>query len=142
MERELAAFCAAEKTEEKKPVDAPATTVPLGVLTSSAAGVKGGIVDCESLLGMRADLDRRCVLEAPDVGASASGVDVVRLWPVGSPTGKSSVSDLESVGVGGVTKVAGPLNAFGGVAGIDVTIDLRLVRSGEGVDWPGSWKRG
>lgn len=42
LDREVAAFCAAENTLEKNPVlDGGSVKVPPGVLTSSGAGVKG-----------------------------------------------------------------------------------------------------
>lgn len=53
--RELAAFCVAEKTDEKKPLEAvmeaPGPIVPPGDFASSIVGVRGTLMAFESLLG-------------------------------------------------------------------------------------------
>lgn len=47
-----AAFCAAEKKDEKR---FGCVSVPPGVLVSSMVGVKGALMEVESLLGSFAD---------------------------------------------------------------------------------------
>src|ERR1700691_1162608 len=104
LEMEVAAFCAAESTDEKKPPDCWDVSVPRDSLRSSSAGVTGRLMIWESLLVARAVLARRRrAASKPPL----SGVEDLRLRLA---TIKEALSGSEerSVGVGGVTKVCGP----------------------------------
>lgn len=106
-----AAFCAAEKKEVKKPEVAVSgegcVRVPPGVLSSSAVGVRGALVEVESLLGSFADCALRCLMLSMELGRGLGELLVGELGP------RKEVS----VGVGGVTTVVGVSWRFGGVAG-------------------------
>jgi hypothetical protein len=106
----FAAFCAAEKTEEKNPPE-PGVVEPF-----SGVGVKGADVILDNLLGPRvADPDRilRCEIILPEAEVTTLEFDVA-----GSETPRSrSVSkcgELCSVGVGGVFTMRGAVFSPGG----------------------------
>ena len=134
----MAAFCAAEKTEEKNPPAAGAYfgALPVGtagVLVSSSVGVSGAEIALESLLGWPtadADLARRCDIIFPE------GLTTTPVCSPGGPLAGTSfrfgdacgVIERGSVGVGGVTVVRGApeSDALGGVLGMGgVSIDGR-----------------
>lgn len=115
----VAAFCAAEKTDEKKPPPA------LEFSTASGVGVVGSVVLCESLLGTTVVLDP----------------DFVRLWKVEDRVGEpprvgsfppqgerlsgddAALAWKGSTGVGGVLMMVGAgLSPEGGVRGVSVVI--------------------
>lgn len=110
----LAAFCAAEKTEEKNP------PVPGVVEPFSGVGVKGADVMFDNLLGPRVpdpDFNLRCEIMFPE-----GEVTTLEFVIIGSVVdlslliGKSG--ELESVGVGGVLTMMGATrSADGGVRG-------------------------
>lgn len=113
----LNCFCAAEKNPEKKPPGAFGwVKVPPGVFVSSTVGVKGALIEVDSLLGRLADCARRCLILSTELGGLGD--------PFSGEVGLENVAELElkSVGVGGVTKVVGASRRFGGVAGRDVSI--------------------
>jgi hypothetical protein len=137
----VAAFWAAENTEEKKPLgDWEATAVPPGVLTSSIVGVNGAEIEFESLLGgFVEERARRCDIIFPDGETTTLGFDCVApcfalafelLVELAGDAG-----GFASVGVGGVTSVVGASARFGGVAGICVIILFGAVEGRFGVDW-------
>ena len=118
--RVFAAFCAAEKTLEKKPL-------PLGfgvVEPCSKVGVKGADVMFESLLGPKVAVPDRtllCDIMFPDadvttLGLEASGSDE----PLSRLLGKRGT--LLSVGVGGVLTIMGAVSACGGVVGAEFVL--------------------
>lgn len=120
--RVLAAFWAAENTEEKKPLgDWGGPAVPPGVFTSSKVGVNGADMELDNLLGgFVAERARRCDIMFPEGETTTFGMDceLVCLAPafelVVDPVGDTG---LISVGVGGVTRVVGASIRFGGVDG-------------------------
>lgn len=119
--------------------------MPPGVLTSSTAGVRGAEIAFESLLGTPADFIRRCEIPADRI-PEESGVGTAVCANSGAVIDsiEMGVDGLRvcdgSVGVGGVTTVAGPLNP-GGVEGSWVINERGvLVFRGEGVFSPGSSK--
>jgi hypothetical protein len=124
--KEVAAFCAAEKTDEKNPLeDGGAYAVPPGVLISSSVGVSAE-VELESLLGgFVAERTRRCDIMFPEgdtimLGFDCEGVCLVpALELVVDAVGDGGFA---SVGVGGVTNVVGASTRFGGVTGVRLTI--------------------
>jgi hypothetical protein len=134
--RVLAAFCAAENTDEKNPLGGPA--VPPGVFTSSSVGVSGADMEFESLLGgFVAERARRCDIIFPEGETTTLGFDCVLVcfvpvFPLAvDPAGDAG---LASVGVGGVTNVVGVSTRLGGVAGRRVMILLGAVDGRFGVD--------
>lgn len=106
----LAAFCATEKTFEKK-------LFP-GVAGFSGVGVSGGKVVLDSLLGPMFDADpdraRRCDNVTPEGDAVVFGMD---LREAGEPRPALPLREDESVGVGGVLTMTGPADSEGGVRG-------------------------
>lgn len=113
----FAAFCAAEKTDEKNP---PCWFGP-GVEAFSGVGVRGAEVMFESLLGPRVPefvLTRRCEIILPegDVTTFAFIEVVGSEVPRSREAGNTGV--LESVGVGGVLTITGAIfSPAGGVCG-------------------------
>jgi hypothetical protein len=131
----LAAFCAAENTDEKKPLgDCPGPTVPPGVLASSSVGVSGADIEFDSLLGGFVDeRARRCDIMFPEGDTVTFGFG----WDepcLELPTELVGDAGLMSVGVGGVTSVVGASTVFGGVAGICVMIRLGVIDGNVGVE--------
>lgn len=130
LDNDVAAFCAAENTEEKNPpVDwGENARVPPGVFVSSMVGVNGAVMALESLLGgFVAERARRCDIMFPEGETTITlGFDCV--WVCFAPAFALEVDRagdagaFASVGVGGVTKVVGASPRFGGVAGIWVMI--------------------
>ena len=122
----LAAFCAAENTEEKKPLgDWGGTAVPPGVLASSMVGVKGARIELDSLLGgFVAERARLCEIILPEGETTTSGFGCAGpgLAPFFKLEADAGDKGRASVGVGGVTSVVGASIRFGGVAGIRVTM--------------------
>lgn len=109
---DVAAFWAAENIDEKKPLVADgATNVPPGVLISSKAGVNGGTMALDNLLGPAPLL---LFLEWPRIGGDAaraggvisSTVVIASFFPPGVGVVWSSARG--PVGVGGVITVVGP----------------------------------
>lgn len=142
----FAAFCAAEKTLEKKP-----PWLGFGVVEPfSRVGVRGAEVIFDSLLGPKvADPDRirLCDIMLPDadvttLGFEATGSDEPRSRLLGK-RGK-----LASVGVGGVFTMIGAMSPGGGVVGaVLVLIGCIFAvrgRSGEDVieSDEGEWRSG
>jgi hypothetical protein len=120
----VAAFCAAETQDEKKPP--PGVTFrdslffTAGVLASSIVGVNGARTEFDNLLGWwvkdDCDLARRCDIILPDGLTTTSGVSFDSCGTVVFLRGDSGgVYDLFSVGVGGVTVVEGVVTEPGGV---------------------------
>jgi hypothetical protein len=113
----FAAFCAAEKTLEKKP------PWGLGVIEPfSGVGVSGAEVMFDNLLGPNADeVDRtlRCDIMFPEGEVMTFGFDAA-----GSDDPRSRLfanrGILESVGVGGVFTIIGAVSPSGGVCGLAV----------------------
>jgi hypothetical protein len=113
----FAAFCAAEKTDEKKP---PCWLEP-GLVEFSGVGVRGAEVMFESLLGPRVPefvLTRRCDIIFPEGDVTTFTFTEA----VGSDVPRSRVEGNwgipESVGVGGVLTIGGAiLSLAGGVCG-------------------------
>jgi hypothetical protein len=106
----LAAFCAAEKTVEKKPPD-PGVVEPF-----SGVGVKGAEVMFDNLLGPSvADPDRilRCEIILPDAEVMTLGFAVTGSEDPRSRT-VSKCGELVSVGVGGVFTMRGAVFSPGG----------------------------
>ena len=107
----VAAFCAAEKTDEKNPPAPPGelealTARPPGVLTSSTVGVSGGAIALDNLLGARV-VESDCTLRwagLPEAGATVFPLGAVEALLEGASFGKSR---SWSVGVGGVIVVVG-----------------------------------
>jgi hypothetical protein len=138
---EVAAFWAAENTDEKNPLAGRA--VPPGVLISSSVGVRGADMELESLLGgFVAERTRLCDIMFPEGDTTTFGFDCdgVCFVPVFEfavePVGDGGFA---SVGVGGVTKVVGASTTFGGVTGVKVMILLGVLATRFGVDcvaWP------
>ena len=126
----FAAFWAAEKTDEKKPLgDWGGYAVPPGVFASSMCGVSGAVMEFESLLGgFVAERTRRCDIMFPEGDTTTFGFD----WdvPCFAPDLKLNVDPVgegfPSVGVGGVTNVVGVSPALGGVAGIGICVMMRF----------------
>lgn len=113
--RVFAAFCAAEKTDEKKPVccELPGVTDPF-----SGVGVRGADVIFDSLLGpmlfpLANDPERMrlCDIMFPDGDVTTFG-----FVEIGEPEKRG---EAVSVGVGGVLTIAGPAFSIvvGGVLG-------------------------
>lgn len=109
---ELAAFCAAEKTDEKNPLGG-CVRVPPGVLVSSSVGVRGAVATCESLLGglelVVADRARRWT-RLPEGVTTTLGIELVDLCSaLEEDEGllKRLGGASRSVGVGGVRTVVG-----------------------------------
>lgn len=103
------AFCATEKTEEKKPVAALAfgcVNVPPGVFASSTVGDRGEFREPDSLLGRVADCARLCRMLSTELRLFFGETE---------PLAKVLKSACESVGVGGVMNVVGVLRRLGGV---------------------------
>lgn len=110
------AFCATEKTEEKKPlVELGEVSVPPGVLVSSSVGVKGELREVDSLLGKFADCARLCRMLSTEFRLRAAGE-----VKVSANVGKSAC--VLVTGVGGVTSVVGGSWRFCGVDGRTVLI--------------------
>jgi hypothetical protein len=113
----LAAFCAADNTDEKNPVEGVVTNTPF-----SGVGVRGGTETLESLLGPALpERSLRCPGTAePDACVpfdSAVPVDSDVLGRVGVDLAELGMN-RGSVGVGGVLTMAGAgLPADGGVRG-------------------------
>ena len=127
--RVLAAFWAAEKTEEKKPLgDWGGPAVPPGVFTSSSVGVSGADMELDNLLGgFVAERARRCDIMFPEEETTTFGLGCeLGCFTPGFELAADSVGDtgFASVGVGGVTKVVGASIKFGGVDGSWVMILL------------------
>ena len=107
----VAAFCAAEKTDEKKPPAPPGelealTARPPGVLTSSTVGVSGGAIALDNLLGARV-VESDCTLRwagLPEAGAAVFPLGAVEALLEGASFANSC---SWSVGVAGVTVVVG-----------------------------------
>jgi hypothetical protein len=116
----FAAFCAAEKTLEKKPP-------PLGfgvVEPFSRVGVRGADVMFDSLLGPRVavpDRTLRCDIMLPD-----ADVTTLRFETIGSDEPLSRLlgkrGTLASVGVGGVLTMIGAMSTCGGVVGAELVL--------------------
>jgi hypothetical protein len=127
--RVLAAFWAAEKTEEKKPLgDWGGPAVPPGVLTSSSVGVNGADIEFDNLLGgFVAERARRCDIMFPEGETTTLGLDCeLACFVADFELFVDSVGDtgFMSVGVGGVTSVVGASIRLGGVDGSWVMILL------------------
>ena len=123
----LAAFCAAEKTDEKKPVCGGDTAVPPGVFASSGWGVSGAEMMFESLLGaFEAERTRLCDIIFPEGETTTLGFDCEALCfgPVGEWVELVGEGLRASTGVGGVTKVVGASTRLGGVEGSWVVMIL------------------
>jgi hypothetical protein len=131
----LAAFCAAENTDEKNP---PCGFVPGLVAGFSGVGVKGAEVMLDNLLGPRvADPDRirRCDIILPEgevttfEPAAATGEDVI--------ISCAPAEDPVSVGVGGVFTITGAVfSPAGGVWGrklVSIGLGTLAVRGRSGV---------
>jgi hypothetical protein len=119
--RVFAAFCAAEKTVEKKPPD-PGVVEPF-----SGVGVRGADVIFDNLLGPKvADPDRilRCEIIFPEADVTTLGFEAAGSEVSRSRTGEK-YGKLGSVGVGGVFTIRGAmLSPGGGVLGeVFVSID-------------------
>lgn len=121
----LAAFCAAENTEEKNPLEDCCGTAnpPPGVFASSIVGVRGAAIELDSLLGgFVAERARLCDIILPEGETTTSGMDCAEacLPPFLTLEADAGEAGRTSVGVGGVTRVVGASTRFGGVAGICV----------------------
>lgn len=133
----MAAFCAAENTEEKKPLGDCA--VPPGVLISSIVGVRGADMELDNLLGgFVAERTRLCDIIFPEGDVTMFGFDGE--GPCFAPDFELAVDPVgdagfASVGVGGVTSVVGASTTFGGVAGICVMMRFGADVGRDGVDW-------
>ena len=127
----VAAFCAATKTDEKKPLELFTDWLPDGVrdpvfLPSSIVGVSGVDIIFDNLLGgcvagPESDLTRRCEIMFPE------GDVIVTPFPpfvaAGTAFFGGELGLFGSVGVGGVTVVSGAKEALaGGVCGGAVAI--------------------
>lgn len=119
----MAAFCAAETQDEKKPplgVTFRDSLFFTGVFTSSIVGVNGARTEFDNLLGwwVKDDCDfaRRCDIILPDGLITTSGSLFDDCGTVVFLRGDSGGGyDLFSVGVGGVTVVKGVVTEPGGV---------------------------
>jgi hypothetical protein len=133
--RVLAAFCAAENTDEKKPLgDWGETAVPPGVFASSSVGVNGAETEFESLLGgFAAERARRCDIIFPEGETTTLDFGCEEPW-LELAVELAGEAGLASVGVGGVTSVVGASTVFGGVAGSCVMIRLGAADGSEDVD--------
>jgi hypothetical protein len=109
----FAAFCAAEKTLEKKPLCVFGVVDPF-----SGVGVNGAEVIFDNLLCPNdvPDFTLRCDIMFPDGEVMTLGLDVT-----GSDDPRFRLSTkrgvLESVGVGGVFTIIGAVSLGGGVCG-------------------------
>lgn len=102
------AFCATENTDEKNPVAAfGCVSVPPGVLASSTVGVRGELIEEDSLEGRVADCARLCRMLSTEF--RLFGEEETKAFA------KVLLSVLGSVGVGGVMKVVGVLSRVGDV---------------------------
>ena len=107
----VAAFCAAEKTDEKNPPAPPGEPEaldvrPPGLLTSSTVGVNGGAIALDNLLGACVAGSDRTLRWAGILEAGATP------FPLGAVEFLFEIAPLEkscnwSVGVGGVMVVVG-----------------------------------
>lgn len=138
---EFAAVWAALNMELKNP-PAPIgdVRVPPGVLTSSNAGVRGADIALDSLLGWPADLILLWDMpNAREPLASAGGATVCANSGALIESADMWRECERSVGVGGVTTVAGLTLKSGGVEGNVVTKSLGFLDlAGEGVFSAGS----
>lgn len=144
--RDVAAFCAAEKTDEKKPP--PGAGVP-GLLAGpvSGMGVKGAFVMFESLLGPILPDPDLPLLWAIMLPWAAPPIVSVEAFAAASttvcepgPGEECAKGALWSVGVGGVLTMTGvPFSGLGGVEGtteVSILVELMVealerCRSGE-----------
>ena len=128
----VAAFCAAEKTEEKNPeLVAGEVRVPPGVFASSNVGVSGlALMALASLLEpiFAGFLERK----EPDDFAEEVG-DSVTFGKSGSTMDlpdRPCNSCCPRVGVGGVTSVEGGGSLLGGVSGLEAVLIVPSLLSG------------
>lgn len=131
----MAAFCAAAKTDEKKP-PAASPLEELGervprLLASSIIGVSGADMTLDSLLGdcvAESDLTRRCEIMLPDGDVMVLGFFPADIAPLVPNDGLPGGSISWSVGVGGVTCVWGASRpALVGVLGVVTIVGSSLV---------------